>query len=185
MNKDIFKQFPIIQVNSEITLRELKHTDALAFKNILSHEKVSPYIPNDVIPSSIGHSLREINFLKGLFTNQQSVYWGIEHKTEGLIGTAGFESWLAFHNRLELAFELHPDYWGQGIMSSSLKCIIDYAFEIMQVNRIDAYTLVDNQRSHKILKKIGFIHEGTLHKYRMFNGQFVDIFIFGITTKNA
>ena len=185
MNTDIFNQFPVIQVNSDITLRELKHTDAMAFKNILSHEKVSPFIPCDVIPSSISHSLKEINFLRNLFINQQSVYWGIEHSEHGLIGTAGFESWNTFHNRLEMAFELHPDFWQQGIMKASLRCIIDYAFDIMKANRIDAYTLPNNHPSHNLLKKVGFAHEGTLQKYRKFNNQYADIFIFGIVNKNG
>ena len=185
MNTDIFKQFPIIQVNSKITLRELRHTDAIAFKNILSHEKVSPYIPNDVVPSSISHSLKEINFLKNLFVNQQSIYWGIECQENGLIGTAGFESWTPFHNRLELAFELHPDFWHQGIMYASLQCIVDYAFDIMCVNRIDAFTLPNNLPSHNLLKKIGFNQEGCLKKYRKFNGHYVDIFIFGIVNQNV
>ena len=69
MNLSIFDQFPVIKLSDKLILRELKHTDANALKNILSHPSVSPYIPGDVIPSSITHALREVNFLKTLFNS--------------------------------------------------------------------------------------------------------------------
>jgi len=184
MNQSVFNQFPVLKVSDDISLRELKHTDALALKNILEHPKVAPFIPNDVIPSNITQALNEINFLKNLFHQKKSIYWGIEHIDHGLIGSAGFESWHAFHNRLELAFELHPDHWQRGIMTNCLHAITDYAFDIMQANRIDAYTLENNFPSHKVLNKVGFKLEGCLQKYRKFNGEFVNITIFGLTNKN-
>ena len=98
MNQSVFNQFPILKVSDDISLRELKHTDALALKNILEHPKVAPFIPNDVIPSNITEALNEVNFLKNLFHQRKSIYWGIEHIEHGLIGTAGFESWHAFPN---------------------------------------------------------------------------------------
>ena len=70
-------------------------------------------------------------------------------------------------------------------MYASLQCIVDYAFDIMCVNRIDAFTLPDNLPFHNLLKKIGFNQEGCLKKYRKVNSHYVDIFIFGIVNQNA
>ena len=185
MNLNIFNHFPQLKLSDEILLRELKHTDANSLKNILSDPKVAPFIPNDVIPQSITQALVEINFLRSLFKNKKSVYWGINHADHGLIGTVGYENWQMYHNRLEVAFELHPKFWQRGIMSMCLKAIIDYAFEEMQVNRIEAYTLTTNEASHKTLLKVGFKEEGRLKKYRKFNGEFVDVIIFGLVNENT
>ena len=178
MNKDVFNLFPVLQLSNGLTLREFKHTDAQDLMSILSHPKVAPFIPQDVIPSTISDALQEVNFLKGLFARQQSIYWAIANSENQLIGSAGFEMWNHFHNRLELAFELHPDYWRQGIMKDTLYTICDYAFDIMKANRIEAFTIESNDPSVQILQKVGFEKEGTLRKYRKFQGEYVDIFIF-------
>ncbi|MCX5977802.1 MAG: GNAT family protein, partial [Coprothermobacterota bacterium] len=88
-------------------------------------------------------------------------WWGIEIKTEGcLIGACGYFRWDKRHHRAEIGYDLWPDYWGQGLMLEALKALINFGFEKMDLNRVEATTHTENQRSQRVLTKLGFQKEG-------------------------
>lgn len=172
---------PKKNINDEgFFIRAMSITDADQYMELLKHPKVSPYIPEQLIPKSLFEMVRTITALQNLSSQDRGAYWAICNPEGKLIGSAGFESWNTFHKRLELAFELHPDYQGKGLMTQALKTIIDIGFNTMQAVRIEAFTLTDNTPSIKLLEKLGFIHEAELQKYRMFNGKIRNIHLYAL-----
>ena len=102
-------------------------------------------------------------------------WWGIEIKTEGhLIGTCGYYKWDKQHHRAEIGYDLWIDYWGQGLMPEALQILIQYGFEEMDLNRIEATTHTENQRSQRVLAKLGFQKEGLLREYYCQDGIYND-----------
>ena len=51
-----------------------------------------------------------------------------------------------------------------GYMYESISTLLPYIFHQIKLNRIQAYTLEDNEASRKLLEKLGFKQEGTLRK---------------------
>ena len=103
-------------------------------------------------------------------------WWGIESKRDKeLIGTCGFCRWNKQHHWAEMGYDLWPDYWGQGLMPEALRVLLRYGFEVMELNRVEATTHTENQRSMRVLEKLGFQREGVLREYycreRMYNDQ--------------
>ena len=93
-------------------------------------------------------------------------WWGIELKATGLlIGTCGYCRWDKQHHHAEIGYDLWPDYWGQGLMPEALRALIGYGFEEMALNRIEVTTHTENQRSQRVLAKLGFQWEGLLREY--------------------
>jgi len=104
-----------------------------------------------------------------------SKWWGIELKTHGhLIGTCGYFRWDKQHHRVEIGYDLCPDDWGQGLMLEALQALIRYGFEEMDLNRIEATTHTENQRSQHVLRKLGFQREGLLREYYCRDGIYND-----------
>ena len=104
-----------------------------------------------------------------------SKWWGIELKTDGhLIGTCGYFRWDQQHHRAEVGYDLCPDVWGQGLMPEALRALIRYGFEEMDLNRIVAMTHAENQRSQRVLMKLGFQMEGLLREYFCRDGTYND-----------
>lgn len=167
--------------NRGFFIRELHLTDTDSYFELLTHPKVSPVIPEQLIPKSAFDTIRHLTSLKSLSLSNQGAYWAICNPDNKLIGAGGFESWHQFHKRLELAFELHPDYQGQGLMTQALQTITRIGFNEMHAERIEAFTLTDNLPSIKVLERVGFEHEGELKKYRMFNQEIRNIHIFALT----
>ena len=171
-----------IDINSNgFYIREMHLTDADQYMSLMNHPEVSPFIPHQLLPKSSFDVIRTITSLKALSATESGAYWAICNPEGKLIGACGFESWNHFHRRLELAFELHPDYQGRGIMTQALTAIIDVGFNDMQALRIEAFTLTYNEPSIKLLERLGFEHEATLKSYRMFNHKIHDIHLFSLT----
>lgn len=104
-----------------------------------------------------------------------SKWWGIELKMDGhLIGTCGYFCWNRQHHRAEIGYDLCPLFWGQGLMPEALRALIRYGYEEMNLNRIEAVTHIENQRSQRVLAKLGFKLEGVLREYFCRDGIFND-----------
>ncbi|MFH1933472.1 MAG: GNAT family protein [Pseudomonadota bacterium] len=87
-----------------------------------------------------------------------------------LIGTVGFHSITPAHKTAEITYDLHPDFWGQGVCSAACKAVTAWGFEVPGFVRIQATTLKSNEPSKKVLQKCGYEYEGILRKFRMVRG---------------
>jgi ribosomal-protein-alanine N-acetyltransferase len=63
-------------------------------------------------------------------------------------------------------------------MKEALKLVLDYAFEDMELHRIEATTLLDNEKSQRVLVSCGFKEVGISEKYLFINGKWRDHKIF-------
>ena len=108
-------------------------------------------------------------------------WWGIESKRDHeLIGTCGFCRRSKQHHWAEMGYDLWPDYWGQGLMPEALRALLGYGFEVMELNRVEATTHTENQRSMRVLEKLGFQREGVLREYYCREGMYNDQVLFSL-----
>ena len=172
----VFRKFPYLKINDKLILRDIRISDAEKYYNYVNHPKVKKYIPDSCLPNSVDQAKKELQFFRNLHSKRLSIYWAIAEVESGnMIGACGFENWSRIHKRLELAYDLNPDYWRQGIATKSLALIIDFAFKQMQAERIEAFLEPNNIASAGLLKKIGFTKEATLKKYRFFKDKHIDV----------
>lgn len=188
MRTTTFWKFPPLETE-RLILRELKATDAVAIFHYLSDPEVTRYL--DTQPhQSLEQTRRLVDFLISLFEKGEGFRWGIVKKTRGtgdedvVIGTCGFHAWAKLHARAEIGYELAQAYWGQGLMAEAIKAILDFGFENMDLNRIEAMVLAGNTASAKFLEKQGFHLEGLLQEYEFVQDEFKDVQLFSLLRKN-
>jgi ribosomal-protein-alanine N-acetyltransferase len=173
--------FPIIVIDNEFYLREIRVSDANEYFKYINHELVKKFVPANCLPQTEARAVSDLVFLINLFQQKRGLYWGIcTKKDDKLVGTCGFETWHKSHARLELVYDLSPEYWGHNIMHRSLEKIISFAFSTMPINRIEAVTTPDNEKSINVLKRLQFQEEGTLRQFRYFKYNFTDVFMFSL-----
>lgn len=63
-----------------------------------------------------------------------------------------------------LVYQLHPDYQRQGYATEAVGELIRYLFEETDTQLITAQTKPQNAGSQALLRKLGFVHEGTIRK---------------------
>ncbi|OFX38534.1 MAG: hypothetical protein A2W95_03605 [Bacteroidetes bacterium GWA2_40_14] len=79
-----------------------------------------------------------------------------------------------------LGYWLAEPYWGKGIMTQSVKWMVDYAFRNFDLNRIWAGVFSNNPASMKVLLNSGFKQEAVLQKAVVKDGQELDEYIFSM-----
>lgn len=180
MQPEIFRQdFPELELNKRIILRELTHDDANEYYSFMNHPEVAKYLAKEDIPTSIDHAIHELNYWIGLFRNKYSIYWGIALKENNrLIGTCGFNNWNFRHDRAEISYDINPEFWNQGIATEVSKKLTEFAFTVMGVRRIQATVEKTNFASMRVLSKSGYMKEGTLKMYAKLAGEQKDFHMF-------
>lgn len=99
--------------------------------------------------------------------------WGIEWKETGrLIGTSDFIWWNPDHKKAEIGFILTKEYWNQGIMSEAVKKLIQFGFEEMELNRIEARCHENNIASARVMEKVGMKLEGLAREALFVKGDY-------------
>lgn len=134
-------------------LKPIDKSDVHAIHHIWTEETVRRYLWDDeIIP--LAQTEEIVNENKNLFSKSGYGIWGIrEATTDKLIGFAGF-----WHFReppeLELLFGVKAGYWNKGIATEASRCVIEYAFETLNMSKIVASTDAANTASIKVLEKL-------------------------------
>jgi len=78
------------------------------------------------------------------------------------IGRAGL-IYLAMNDdqdEIEVGYQLHKKYWGQGYATEITKALINWGFEHLQLEQIVAVIQTENQLSQRVLEKSGLNYAG-------------------------
>ena len=80
---------------------------------LYSNENVVKYLPLPLF-ASVEDAIDEINWYEKIFKEQTGLRWVIEEiQTNKVIGTCGYLNYEKEHNRIEIGYDLNPDYWGR------------------------------------------------------------------------
>jgi ribosomal-protein-alanine N-acetyltransferase len=130
---------------------------------------------------SIEDSLIYLRAVIQKYEMRESFHWGIILKeTNQVIGRSGLIHCDTPHQKAEIGFGLSSRYWGQGIITEANQAILQYAFEQLEINRIEGRCNRDNLASAKSMEKLGMAFEGMLRKQLKIQGQFIDQKMYGI-----
>lgn len=84
-------------------------------------------------------------------------------------------------NSFELAYWLGEASWGKGIMTEACRAYVKWLFETFpNINRLEAIVFEGNDASVSVLKRSGFVLEGTRRKAGVKHGVVFDILVFGL-----
>lgn len=73
-----------------------------------------------------------------------------------------------------------PQYWSKGYGGEATKLMLKYAFDILNMNRIQLHVCVENAKGVEAYKKAGFQIEGTLRKAMYHHNKYIDFYVMGI-----
>lgn len=105
----------------------------------------------------------------------------IDKKSNVVIGWCGYHTWYFIHFRAELGYGMtNVDYREQGLMREALKAIIDYGFNEMKLNRVEAFVADYNMASLKTIARLNFKEEGRLVQHYLSDGNFEDSLVFAL-----
>ena len=176
-----FNVFPELET-SDFLLREVKEQDYEDIYEIYSDEDAVRYQQIKPMENMEQAQKSVISFLNG-YKNKKFIRWCIADKNNdkvvGLITLHTFDNW---NSKAEIGYMLNKKYWNQGIMNEVAQKVIQYAFEVIELHRIEASIHPENIASNKLTVKLGFEKEGFKKDvaYNRSTGEFEDRLIYGI-----
>lgn len=167
---------------SRLLLRGLKEPDAPEILRLRSDPAVMRFIPKPLATRK-EEALMMVHDLHNAALHGDSILWGITVKgSDKVMGYIGFWRILKEHHRAEIGYALHPDLWGQGLMTEALKAILHYGFHSMRLHSVEAGVKPDNTASIQVLVRNGFALEGHFKENYRVNGVFVDSMVYSLLT---
>ena len=183
INKNIFKSFPELE-SERLYFRKINLNDANEIFLIRSNDDVLRFMD---VPRhhSIGDSEKLIRSVDESYKSESGICWAIiEKQSNVFIGYIGFIRMTPEHCRGEIGYVLKPEYWGKGFMYEAINTVVKFGFGEMKFHSIEANVNPLNDRSKKVLERVGFTKEAYFRENYLFDGKFLDSVIYSFLEKD-
>lgn len=174
MDSLVFKGTPLLETK-RLYLRKLVPGDADAIFGYASDPLVTRFMPWET-HRSLRDSEAFIRFTMARYTEDLAGDWGIVFKGDDrLIGMVGFSHCDLQNKRGEIGYTLARAYWGQGIMPEAVFRLLAFAFEEMGLNRVESCHFLPNEKSGRVMQKVGMAFEGIAREKIYAKGDYWDV----------
>lgn len=97
-----------------------------------------------------------------------------------LIGNCGIRKTTPNAPEADMGYELAPDYWGRGLATEAVHCIVRFGFTQLGLHRLSAWCVAENTASARVLEKAGLRLEGRLRDKDHFKGRWWDVLLYAM-----
>ena len=109
----------------------------------------------------------------------------IERKSDkAFIGWCTFNDWNPVFRSASLGYCLNQAVSGHGYATEAARVLLEWAFDTLDLNRVQSETDTRNVASARVLEKLGFVHEGTLREDCIVNGVVSDSWVYGLLRRD-
>ena len=158
---------------SLVTLRELRAGDAAALFAAMTNDEVTRFISPP--PATVGGFERFIAWTHRQRAAGESVSFAIVARgADVAVGLFQVRSLDTDFATAEWGLALASEFWGTGMFFDGAQLLIEFAFDVIGVQRLEARAAVSNTRGISALKTLGAVHEGVLRKSFLRHGEFLD-----------
>jgi len=171
-------------VTERLTLRPLRADDAAALHRLVNDWEVAktlarvpfPY-PRDLADEWIASTRAQI----AAGTAWHLAVTREEDGTEALLGCVGLTLDAKNPREAELGYWIGRRHWGQGLGPEAAGRLAHWALANLEIDRLVASALVDNERSAAVLRRIGFKESGAGSQEFISRGGLMPVRLFSAT----
>ena len=176
----IHKGTPTIET-LRLILRRAELADAQAmFRNWASDPEVTKFLTWPTY-QSVESAYPVLNMWVKNYEQDDFYQWMIVPKELGQpIGSISVVNHRDDIAEAEIGYCIGTRWWHQGIMTEALGAVMDYLFDEVGMNRIEAKHDINNPNSGAVMKKCGMFYEGTARQSDRNNQGICDIATYGI-----
>jgi ribosomal-protein-alanine N-acetyltransferase len=167
----------------DVTLRELRLSDAAALLAFLSTEEVSRFISPP--PTSLAGFERFVEWTRRERADGKYVCFGIV--PAGFNQAVGLLQVRQLNGSFETAewgFALGSSFWGTGLFVESARAVLGFVFNSMGTQRLEARSSVQNGRGNGALQKLGALREAVLRRAFLREGVYHDQILWSIVASD-
>ena len=170
---------PTLQT-ARLRLRPFEDSDADALFALQSNDHVLRYW--DTPPwSDPSRSQRFLAACRDMAEAGTGIRLAVERLSDGrFIGWCSVVRWNPDFRSAETGYCFDEFAWGHGYATEAARAVLQWAFDSLDLNRVQAEADTRNVGSARVLEKLGFVREGTLREDCIVNGDVSDTWVFGL-----
>jgi ribosomal-protein-alanine N-acetyltransferase len=162
-----------------VTLRDLRASDAPSLFAMLTTDEVARFISPP--PTSVEGFERFIAWAhRQRAVGEYACFAVVPDGFDSAIGIFQIRRLESGSGLAEWGFALGRPFWGTGIFTSAAELVLDFAFDTLEVHRLEARAAVANGRGNGALRKLGAVQEGVLRRSLIRNGRALDQVLWSI-----
>lgn len=96
------------------------------------------------------------------------------------IGWCSLTRWNPDHRSASMGYCFDEEAWGHGYATEAAGAVLQWAFDTLDLNRVQAETDTRNAACARVLEKLGFVREGTLREDCVVDGEVSDSWVYGL-----
>jgi len=100
------------------------------------------------------------------------------------IGWCALAQWKADYRSATMGYCFGEAEWGKGFATEAARALLRWAFDTLDLNRVQAQTDTRNAASARVLEKLGFVREGTLREDCIVDGDVSDSWVYGLLRRD-
>ncbi|MBI4185372.1 MAG: GNAT family N-acetyltransferase [Proteobacteria bacterium] len=143
-----------------LVVRRLEDADAATVHRLINDWEVAGKLSRVPFPFPPKDVAAWIRATHAALAKGREFALGVALRAEGdLVGVVGLivdET----RTRADLGYWIGRAYWNRGYATESVRRLVEFAFVNLGLERLWAVTLVENDASARVLRKLGFRHEG-------------------------
>jgi len=175
-------QDPLFNILSSprLSIRRFNADDAEAFATYRSDPDVARYQGWEA-PYPLEKAKRSIESLEGQAPGAPGAWFQFAvalTSTGMLIGDCGLRPTRRDPSQAELGFTFAKAYQRQGYASEAVRCLLEYVFGSLALQRVFAITQIQNDAANRLLKRLGFRLQGRFIENTAGPGQAESEFIY-------
>jgi RimJ/RimL family protein N-acetyltransferase len=164
----------------KVRLRPMTPSDLPHFVHWLADPEVRRWLAALNDPPTLDD---EVEWYETTRENPDNVLWSMETLDGRLVGTIELRLTPA-HKRAELGIAVQDkSQWNKGYGTDAVRLALAYAFEDLELNRVELTTDAENVRGRRCYEKCGFVQEGVLREHRLVEGKLGDTIVMSVLRK--
>lgn len=175
----IFSHLPELTTH-RLTLRKMMVIDTDDMYEYAGRPDVTKYLTWHPHPDR-QYTREYLQYLGNRYAAGMFYDWAVIYEPDcKMVGTCGFTSFDCASDSAEVGYVLNPEYWGKGIATEALERVLQFGFEQLQLHRIEARFIEENERSRHLMEKVGMQFEGIGREAMLVKGNYVNVGICAI-----
>ena len=155
----LFSRIPTLET-PRLILRAMKVSDAEDMFAYAKREDVTRYLtwsPH----TDVGYTKEYLAYVGQRYRTGDFYDWAVVCREDGhMIGTCGFTTFDFTSDVGQIGYVINPDYHGRGLATEAVRAVLAFGFDRLELHRIDARFMQENQRSLKLMERVGMTFEG-------------------------
>lgn len=162
-----------------VTLRELELSDAASLLAFVAADDVARFISTP--PTTIEGFERFIVWShEERAAGRSACFAVVPDGLSSAIGIFQVRQLEPSFATAEWGFALGSAFWGTGVFTQGAEAVLDFAFDVLGVHRIEARSVVANGRGNGALRKLGAVCEAVTRRSVLCQGEYLDQHLWSI-----